>query len=112
MLPEATAGSDPSWFGFPIGVRPGAPFTRDQLTKALETQKIGTRLLFAGNLLRQPAYEGWEYRVVGEMANSDYVMNHVFWIGVFPGHTTEMLDFIVKTASEFVGAAKSGLVVV
>jgi CDP-6-deoxy-D-xylo-4-hexulose-3-dehydrase len=112
QLPVAGEGSDPSWFGFPIGVKAGAPFTRDQLTKALEAQKIGTRLLFAGNLLRQPAYEGWEYRVVGEMTNTDYVMNHVFWIGVFPGLTTAMLDFIVKTATDFVGTAKSGLKVV
>jgi CDP-6-deoxy-D-xylo-4-hexulose-3-dehydrase len=111
ILPEATEHSDPSWFGFPIGVKPDAPFTRDQLTQALEVQKIGTRLLFAGNLLRQPAYEGWEYRVVGEMKNTDFVMNQVFWIGVFPGLTREMLDFIAKTATEFVATAKSGLVV-
>ena len=112
VLPEATPNSDPSWFGFPIGVKEDAPFKRDQLTKALEAQKIGTRLLFAGNLLRQPAYEGWEYRVVGEMTNTDYVMNNVFWIGVFPGLTKEMLDFIAKTAIEFVEQAKVGLVVV
>ena len=112
MLPEATPGSDPSWFGFPIGVKPGAPFKRDQLTHALEAKKIGTRLLFAGNLLRQPAYEGWEYRVVGEMTNTDFVMNNVFWIGVFPGLTEAMLDHIVATAKEFAGAAKAGLQVV
>jgi CDP-6-deoxy-D-xylo-4-hexulose-3-dehydrase len=112
ILPEASEKADPSWFGFPIGVRTDAPFTRDQLTKALETQKIGTRLLFAGNLTRQPAYEGLEYRVVGELKNTDFVMNQVFWIGVFPGLTKEMLDFVVKTATEFVGTAKSGLVVV
>jgi CDP-4-dehydro-6-deoxyglucose reductase, E1 len=112
VLPEATPNSDPSWFGFPIGVKEDAPFKRDQLTKALEAQKIGTRLLFAGNLLRQPAYEGWEYRVVGEMTNTDYVMSNVFWIGVFPGLTKEMLDFIAKTAIEFVEQAKSGLLVV
>lgn len=112
VLPEATPKSDPSWFGFPIGVKADAPFKRDQLTKALEAQKIGTRLLFAGNLLRQPAYEGWEYRVVGEMTNTDYVMNNVFWIGVFPGLTNEMLDFIAKTAIEFVEQAKAGLLVV
>jgi len=111
-LPEATPDSDPSWFGFPIGVKAGSPFTRDQLTRALEAQKIGTRLLFAGNLLRQPAYEGWEYRVAGEMTNTDYVMNHVFWIGVFPGLTSDMLDFIVKTAVDFVEQAKSGLKIV
>jgi len=112
VLPEATPDSDPSWFGFPIGVKDDAPFKRDQLTKALETNKIGTRLLFAGNLLRQPAYEGWEYRVVGEMTNTDYVMNNVFWIGVFPGLTKEMLDHIAQTAIDFVANAKAGLVVV
>ena len=109
LLPEASEGSDPSWFGFPIGVRAEAPFTRDELTGALEARKIGTRLMFAGNLLRQPAYEGWETRVVGELPNTDFVMNQVFWIGVYPGLTREMLEFIVKTAMEFVAAAKSGL---
>ncbi len=109
MLPEAGEHSDPSWFGFPIGVREGAPFTRDQLTKALEGQKIGTRLLFAGNLLRQPAYEGYEYRVVGDLPNTDFVMNQVFWIGVYPGLNEPMLDFIVKTAADFVASACSGL---
>jgi CDP-6-deoxy-D-xylo-4-hexulose-3-dehydrase len=112
ILPEAGANSDPSWFGFPIAVKTDAPFTRDQLTRALEAQKIGTRLLFAGNLLRQPAYEGYEYRVVGELTNTDFVMNQVFWIGVYPGLTTEMLDFIAKTATEFVATAKVGLTVV
>jgi CDP-6-deoxy-D-xylo-4-hexulose-3-dehydrase len=112
ILPEASEHSDPSWFGFPIGVKTDAPFTRDQLTHSLEAQKIGTRLLFAGNLLRQPAYEGWEYRMVGELPNTDFVMNRVFWIGVYPGLTKEMLDFIVKTATDFVATAKSGLVVV
>ncbi len=112
MLPVAGADSDPSWFGFPIGVREDAGFTRDQMTRALEAQKIGTRLMFAGNLLRQPAYEGIECRVVGEMVNTDFVMNNVFWIGVFPGLTTEMLDFVAKVMVEFVGAVKGGLVVV
>ncbi len=88
-----------------------APFKRDQLTGALEAKKIGTRLLFAGNLLRQPAYEGWEHRVVGDLTNTDFVMNQVFWIGVFPGLTRPMLDFIAKTAMEFVATVKSGLVV-
>jgi CDP-6-deoxy-D-xylo-4-hexulose-3-dehydrase len=105
ILPEASEGSDPSWFGFPIAVKPDAPFTRDELTGALEAAKIGTRLLFAGNLLRQPAYEGWEYRVVGELTNTDFVMNQVFWIGVYPGLTTAMLDYIVKTAVQFVATA-------
>jgi CDP-6-deoxy-D-xylo-4-hexulose-3-dehydrase len=109
MLPEATEHSDPSWFGFPIGVREDAPFRRDQLTHALEAKKIGTRLVFAGNLLRQPAYEGLEYRVVGEMKNTDYVMNNAFWVGVFPGLTKEMLDFIAQTMTEFVASHKAPL---
>jgi CDP-6-deoxy-D-xylo-4-hexulose-3-dehydrase len=112
QLPVAGENSDPSWFGFPIGVKAGAPFTRDQLTRVLDQQKIGTRLVFAGNLLRQPAYEGWEYRVVGELTNTDYVMNNVFWIGVFPGLSTKMLDFIVKTIGDFVDQAKVGLKIV
>jgi len=112
VLPEATPESDPSWFGFPIGVKESAPFTRDQLTHALETAKIGTRLMFAGNLTRQPAYEGWEFRVVGDLKNSDFVMNRVFWIGVFPGLTEAMLDYIAETAIGFVETAKAGLKVV
>ncbi|SEF74354.1 CDP-6-deoxy-D-xylo-4-hexulose-3-dehydrase [Bryocella elongata] len=111
ILPEATPNSDPSWFGFPIAVKPGAPFKRDQLTMALEAAKIGTRNIFAGNLVRQPAYEGWEYRVVGDLTNTDFVMNNVFWIGVYPGLTNEMLDYIAKTATEFIANAKTGLVV-
>lgn len=109
VLPEATADSDPSWFGFPIAVKTDAPFTRDQLTRALDQQKIGTRLLFAGNLLRQPAYAGYTYRVVGELKNTDFVMNQVFWIGVYPGLTEPMLDFIVSTMTGFVAQATAGL---
>jgi CDP-4-dehydro-6-deoxyglucose reductase, E1 len=101
LLPEATPGSDPSWFGFPIAVRKDAPFTREELIRALEAKKIATRLLFAGNLLRQPAYEGCEYRVIGDLPNTDFVMNNVFWIGVFPGLTTTMLDFVAATITEF-----------
>ncbi len=112
MLPEPGANADPSWFGFTLGVKPGAPFTRDQMTRHLESKKIGTRLLFAGNLLRQPAYAGWEYRVVGEMRNTDFVMNNVCWIGVYPGLTEPMLDFMAQTVTEFVGQAVAGLVVV
>jgi CDP-6-deoxy-D-xylo-4-hexulose-3-dehydrase len=104
LLPEAAENSDPSWFGFPIGIRTDAPFSRDQLTSALEAKKIGTRLLFAGNLLRQPAYEGHEYRVIGDMRNTDFVMNQVFWIGVFPGLTEPMLNFIAKTVMDFAAA--------
>lgn len=109
VLPEATPGSDPSWFGFPIGVREGSPFRRDDLIRALESKKIGTRLLFAGNLLRQPAYEGCEHRVIGQLPNTDFVMNNVFWVGVYPGLTRPMLDFVVDSISEFAAQPKSSL---
>ena len=106
ILPEATKGAEPSWFGFPIGVRESAPFNRIELTRALEAKKIGTRLLFGGNLVRQPAYESSEYRVIGSLPNSDYVMNQVFWIGVYPGLTKEMLDFVADTVFEFAAASR------
>jgi len=95
ILPEATAGADPSWFGFPIAVRPESGFTRRQVVTHLEGAKIATRLLFGGNLLRQPAYAGVEHRRIGTLANSDYVMNNVFWIGVYPGLTGAMLDYVL-----------------
>jgi CDP-4-dehydro-6-deoxyglucose reductase, E1 len=101
ILPEATPGSDPSWFGFPIAVRHDAPFRRDELIRALEAKKIGTRLLFGGNLLRQPAYEHCEYRAIGDLPNTDFVMNNVFWTGVYPGLTKPMLDFVVETMTSF-----------
>lgn len=106
VLPEATPGSDPAWFGFPIGIREGASFTREDLILTLNAQKIGTRLLFGGNLLRQPAYKDCEYRVIGRLPNTDFVMNNVFWLGVFPGLTPPMLDFIADTITGFVSAAK------
>lgn len=95
ILPEATAGADPSWFGFPLAVRPESGFTRRQVVTHLEGAKIATRLLFGGNLLRQPAYAGVEHRRIGTLANSDYVMNNVFWIGVYPGLTGAMLDYVL-----------------
>lgn len=107
LLPRATPGADPSWFGFPIGIRTDAPFHRDELVRFLESRKIGTRLLFGGDLLRQPAYEGWDYRVVGELHNTEFVMNRVFWIGVFPGLTKEMLDYTAGSILEFVSNGPS-----
>jgi CDP-4-dehydro-6-deoxyglucose reductase, E1 len=107
VLPQATPGADPSWFGFPLGIRKNAPIQRIELTRALEAKKIGTRLLFGGNLTRQPAYEGRQYRVVGSLPNTDYVMNHVFWIGVYPGLTEEMLDFVAATVFDFAATARS-----
>jgi len=112
ILPEPTNDSDPSWFGFPIGVRADAPFTRDEFTRHLEAHKIGTRLVFAGNLLRQPAYEGYPHRVVGDLTNTDFVMKQVFWIGVYPGLTSEMIDFIAQTMTEFASSSKPRLQIV
>lgn len=112
VLPQATPGSDPAWFGFPIGVREEAPFRRDELTRALEARKIATRLLFGGNLTRQPAYEGCQYRVVGELQNTDFVMNSVFWIGVYPGLTHPMLDFVVETIAAFIEQAENGRIAI
>jgi len=96
-LPEATACSEPSWFGFPMLVRPGAPFTRQELVRHLESRKIGTRLVFAGNLTRQPAYAEATYRVVGDLSTTDRVMHDAFWIGVYPGLTPAMLDYMVDS---------------
>lgn len=102
ILPEATPGTDPSWFGFPLAVRPEAPFTRPELIRWLEDRKIATRLLFGGNLTRQPAYQNVEFRRVGDLARSDFVMNHVFWLGLYPGLTPEMIDYVVRTVRAFV----------
>jgi CDP-6-deoxy-D-xylo-4-hexulose-3-dehydrase len=96
-LPQATPGSDPSWFGFPIAVKPEGGLKRDQVVQALDQRKIGTRLLFGGNLLRQPAYLDAKYRKIGELPNTDYVMNNVFWIGVYPGLTENMIDYIIDS---------------
>jgi CDP-6-deoxy-D-xylo-4-hexulose-3-dehydrase len=101
VLPEATANSEPSWFGFPIFVKEDAPFSRNDLVKHLEEKRIGTRLLFGGNLLRQPLYQGLNYRVVGELKNTDKIMQNVFWLGVFPGLTEEMLNYITTIIREF-----------
>jgi len=108
VLPEATPHSDPSWFGFPIGVREDAPFRREDLIRALEAKKIGTRLLFGGNLLRQPAYDGCDYRTVGDLRNSDFVMNNGFWVGVYPGLRQPMLDFVAAIIIEFVQSVRVG----
>lgn len=104
MLPEPTPGSDPSWFGFVLTVDPEAPFHRSELVAFLEDRKIGTRRMFAGNLTRHPAYIDQPHRVVGDLTNSDTVTEHTFWVGVYPGLTDEMLDYIISSVKEFVGA--------
>ncbi|MES9874664.1 MAG: lipopolysaccharide biosynthesis protein RfbH [Candidatus Sedimenticola sp. 6PFRAG7] len=105
QLPEATPNSDPSWFGFPLVIREDAGVNRVDLLNYLDQNKIGTRLLFAGNLTRQPYMEGRSYRVSGELTNTEIVMNQTFWLGVFPGLHIEHLDYIVDKLEEFLGVS-------
>jgi len=102
ILPEATAKSDPAWFGFPLTVRDGAGFSREALTGFLEKNGVRTRLLFAGNLLRQPYFKDRPHRAVGDLKNTDKVMKDTFWIGVYPGLTEPMLDHVLATFAEFI----------
>ena len=102
-LPEATPNSDPSWFGFPVILKESAGIKRVDLLSYLDQNKIGTRLLFAGNLTRQPYMIGRNFRVSGELANTDVVMNQTFWLGVYPGLKTEQLDYIAERLEEFLG---------
>lgn len=101
ILPEPTPSSDPSWFGFLLTVRPDAPFSRNDLVQHLEERKIATRLLFGGNLTRQPAYLDVEYRQVGDLENTDTVMRQSFWIGVYPGITEEMIGYVLDAFAGF-----------
>jgi CDP-6-deoxy-D-xylo-4-hexulose-3-dehydrase len=106
LLPEATQNSDPSWFGFALTVKDGAPKTRNQIVQELNEAKIATRLLFGGNLLRQPAFIGTPRRVVGELTNTDIVMSNTFWIGVWPGITVPMLDYMIAQLHKIVGVVE------
>jgi CDP-6-deoxy-D-xylo-4-hexulose-3-dehydrase len=108
VLPEPTPGSDPCWFGFPVAVRPGAPFGRADLVAHLESRRIATRPVFAGNLLRQPAYRGVEHRKIGELPNTDFVMDRAFWVGVYPGITPEMTDFMAESFHAFCAEGARG----
>jgi len=103
ILPKAAEHSDPSWFGYAITVRQDAPIKRNQLVQDLNENKIATRLLFAGNLLRQPGFVDSPRRVSGELKNTDIVMNDTFWIGVWPGLTIPMLDYMIETIHKLLG---------
>ncbi len=105
ILPKATPNSDPSWFGFPVLVKKDAPFNRADIINYLENHKIATRMLFGGNLTKQPAYKGVKYRVFGGLNNTDLVMNNLFWIGVYPGMTTPMLGYIREVLGNFFNGA-------
>jgi len=102
ILPEPTPNSDPSWFGFPLTIRKGAGIERDNLVKHLNESKIGTRLLFGGNLLKQPYMLGRQYRTSGDITNADIVMNDTFWVGVYPGLNEVSLSYIVDSIEKFV----------
>lgn len=97
----STEKSDPAWFGFPITLDPSHPIDREDLLRFLDSRKIGTRLLFAGNILKQPAYKDIEFRVVGDLTNTDIIMRRSFWVGVYPGLTKPMLDYVIESISEF-----------
>ena len=112
ILPEAQKHSNPSWFGFLISVKEDAGFSRNALSEYLESKKIQTRNLFAGNLLKHPAFDemrqsGEGYRVIGDLSGTDFVMNNTFWIGVYPGMTDEMLQYMISTIKEFCGQHSS-----
>lgn len=98
---QATPKSDPSWFGCPITIDPAHPVNREELLRFLDSRKIGTRLLFAGNIMKQPGYSQVDFRVVGELTNTEIVMKRSFWVGVYPGLTKPMLDYVIDSISDF-----------
>tara|TARA_B100001123_G_scaffold437847_1_gene571408 strand:- start:22335 stop:23672 length:1338 start_codon:yes stop_codon:yes gene_type:complete len=102
ILPTKTIGSEPSWFGFPITLRSGIPFNRNDFVNYLESKKIATRLIFGGNLTKQPAYKEVPFRVVGDLLNTDTVMTNSLWLGVYPGLSSEMISFVLDSVHEFV----------
>ncbi|MFC6791838.1 lipopolysaccharide biosynthesis protein RfbH [Methylobacterium komagatae] len=101
ILPEATPRSEPSWFGYVLTLREDAPFDRDDLVKFLNERKIATRLLFGGNLIRQPYMEGRNYRVVGDLTNADIIVNRTFWVGVYPGLGRDHIDYMADMFTAF-----------
>jgi len=102
ILPKETENSEPSWFGFPLLVKEKAPFTRNDIVNYLEKNKIATRMLFGGNLIKQPAYNNVKYKIINNLKNTDLVMNHLFWIGVYPGITREHIKFITSIFHKFI----------
>ena len=102
-LPESAPGADPSWFGFPMTLREDAPVARVDLLRYLDEHKIGTRLLFAGNAVRQPYMKGRAYRVAGSLRIADIIMERTFWVGIWPGLSEAMLDYVAEKLGEFFG---------
>jgi CDP-6-deoxy-D-xylo-4-hexulose-3-dehydrase len=106
ILPEATGGSDPAWFAFPVTLKKNAGFTRNDITRYLDANRIETRNMFAGNLMRQPAYKNIAHRVAGNLENTDFIMNNTFFLGTYPGLTKEMIAYVLAVIERFV--AKQG----
>jgi len=101
ILPKVEPKADPSWFGFLLTVRKDAGFTRNEIVKYLENNKIATRMLFAGNITRHPSFENVKYRVFGDLKNTDFIMNNTFWIGVYPGFTLKIINYMLEKIDEF-----------
>jgi len=104
ILPKVSPKAKPSWFGFPITIRPNAPFSRNKLVEFLDENKIGTRLLFGGNLLKQPYMKNQNYKIIGDLTNSNIVVNNTFWIGVYPGLGAEELSYVLEIFHKFIKA--------
>jgi CDP-4-dehydro-6-deoxyglucose reductase, E1 len=102
ILPETEPGVDPSWFGFILTVRKDAGFNREDIVKHLEKNKIATRMLFAGNIIRHPSFKNVDYKISGNLLNTDRIMNDTFWIGVYPGLTREMIEYMIKMFEDFI----------
>ena len=102
ILPEPAENSSPSWFGFLITIKEDAQIKRNDLVKFLDEYKIGTRNLFAGNLIRQPYFKNINYRVINNLDNTDYIMNNSFWVGIYPGISCEMLDYVAAKIKDFI----------
>ena len=101
ILPKEEVQSDPSWFGFPISLKKNCKIKRHELILKLTENKIGTRLLFSGNITRQPAYLKKKFRISGKLSNTDYVMNNTFWVGLYPGLGEEELSFVVQNIKKY-----------
>ncbi len=104
ILPKPTDSSHPSWFGFSLTVRENAPFSRNDITKYLNDHRIGTRLIFSGNIIRHPSFDGVKFRIPGNLDNTDYIMNNTFWFGVHPGIDRDRREYVIKTVEEFLKA--------
>ena len=103
ILPQSTPNSDPAWFSYIISIKPDAPFTRNDFVKYLNDNRIETRNIFAGNIIRQPAFINRKFRIAEHLDTTDFIMNNTFFLGTYPGLTKEMIEYIAKVVHEFMG---------